>query len=470
MWKLNNYCYSLVGLRRVKSKPWILCEKSVPLIKESGAYINRNSQLLPDPETIFLKKIRQSYESVFKDMDISLDKALSALSLITVPPIAKSFVTLEEENEQKLQTTNTLLTERSFYRHSIFLGSSRHVLTPGLQLKGIGRNDLYNRFNYHHSWGGLPFRDVLKSFMCDSVVNKRSPLGAVQTVGALLLTDEHVKHLPLCIALREANFYRVSQISRDFLNIQDRKILKDHLNEKFSTQNPVEILNVISDHYINAALNGINHKSLNSENISIDGRFVDTESIDFLPSGKGCIFNISLELDCSYELETGIRLTDIISKDSEVKLSASWLHNIRYATELTRQCFEIIYEKKIEFDFDHFFKNFTSSLLNHHDWATFLKYESNFESIERTGEIENAPFLLQKNHLDIIGDFKLAGILNLPNGKKELNFIRGDIEESDFSYTINSLKKIEAFIPPIGGDSLTSFENWNKIQKICDYL
>lgn len=444
---------------------WIVDQAAKPQIRQSASFIALAKEKFQGllPYQYHQKYLQEAY-AVTGDFSGTFEEAIQLHALKAVPSEPVSFVSRRDNDRLIAQTRFLGLTEKSFARNSIFLGSSRHVLTNAFQLKGVGRTELSNRFNFHHSWGGFVYRDVLKSLLVDEVLSRRTAFGAMRIRACLIHVQEEVSDVPLALVLRESDSYRLSQIS-PYITAEERRILRAHLGARFPGQSAAEILACIWRNYYEAFLNGIHHKSFNEENLTLDGRFIDTESIDFTPDSRKATERIFLRLAPRAEdVAEGLSLSSLVRSGQDVFFVTSWIHNLRYALRLTERAFQSIFEGEV----------FSAEkVLRETDlgsrWTKLLSTSSTQEVAADLDPPESS-FLLSRDVLENFSDYVCEGSSRYPDTSLELSFVPRGHDGADNEFIVSCLKKAEVFLYPRPGDLQASFRNWETLKCICEHI
>lgn len=475
MWNLNAFCYSLVFLETTEGSPWLIDERRKDDIVSAANFVkkqlSKNRTGINSSEEIFKILVSKNYHQDIDNKDLSLDDAIRLLTLKSVPLPSVSFISKEDYSTMMNKIEYIGFTERSYSSLSSFLGSSRHVLLKTLQLKGIGVNDLLNRANYYHSWGGYPFRDSLKAIMCNCIINDRTSLGAVDIFGVILYREQYIKDLPLVILLRDCDTYRLSQISKDYTSNSDMIKLQDFINQKFNHMTPEGILEIIVKNYVDAFLYGIRHKSINRENLLIDGRFIDTESVVFTPKRTPYPYFSTIYIPKQYsESLIGKPLKEVLGIGDPFLLSTSFLHDLRLAYILTLKSYEVIYGRKIKYK-----ENLVESLFPEDisPWNELLKYQSSFEYFEETKEIDRSKLYTWDSRLDSsFRDMIITSEMKYSDGRREVTF-ESDNQNGNmtpYQYTMRSLSLLEKIVHPKEHNLNIACSEWKKVENFCKSL
>ncbi len=160
------------------------------------------------------------------------------------------------------------------------LAASRNIMLSGLELKGVGRNSGAVRLDYKHAWGGMFFTEAVTEFISSNICEYSTHLGAERTlaIGVHGPKDHKLNFKSNSFILRKRSAPRVSQSCRQFEDSQSKSVFHAISNtDKESIQNH---LKKITFHYFSSGLIGMNHKSLIPENALLNGKFIDTNSIN----------------------------------------------------------------------------------------------------------------------------------------------------------------------------------------------
>jgi hypothetical protein len=215
-----------------------------------------------------------------------------------------------------------LLTERFFWKTpTLNLGSSRHGLLYDYQIKGLGRNPLATRGDYHHSWGGVHLWQGLNAYIKSHLLAGLSPLGILQTTmvsiknsdGHDFIRADHTTQI-----MREADSIRVTQVCTQFEREAEKEEVAKLILSRTNTEKFDDHFEKIIFHYVSLYLLGVKNTSVTKENITLEGKLIDYE-----------------DHDISWGKEHTDYFLILSSTDSGKKIYTSSLHLYLDAIELT---------------------------------------------------------------------------------------------------------------------------------------
>lgn len=382
MWNLDYRKYEIVHLKDTAIKPWIVDPSVLLKLQKLSSFLSTIRETLKDGK--YLNDTYASLQGLYSSFEVStcerynLDEIQKSLGLRTLLPISNPFLDYTEFNKYKEETDCLLLTERNLLPQLIGKGSSRHALGIHYQFKGIGRNYLAHGEDYYHSWGGYVSRDALRALLCDKVVSQRTMLGCLKTQALFKYEETFIDKTPLVLALRECDSYRLSQINPLFLSPTEKNICLNSLYERFKTKDLEKILTQVIRHYVHAFSNGVVHRSIGQENLTLDGRFIDTDSIEFNESGDCCPFYIKLSVlgNDQKVLKKNSALKELIKVGDQVRFNRTWLHDLMLMSELTAIAYSYLCGR--EFEWEKICLNACEEFLplSFKNWKIFLSLES----------------------------------------------------------------------------------------------
>jgi hypothetical protein len=187
----------------------------------------------------------------------------------------------ETEYNHFLKDKTPLLVERFSHPDSFnHLGSSRHLLLGNIQVKGAGRNNLVSRTDYIHAWGGMFEIEAYYSYLASNYLDRQLPLGACPTFKIDRFNNDHFQ------ILRSARGLRISQFS-PHMNHEELKVFQSAIGDE-------TFLHKMAFQFAYASFCNIYNYSMIAENMLIDGRVIDCESIYNAKSLE--YFNFSLDI------------------------------------------------------------------------------------------------------------------------------------------------------------------------------
>ena len=357
MWNLDLKKYSPVYLARTPITPWIVNEKFMPQLKANAAFVKQLIEAYPHKKRGVMNWIKSAFHSpaeATEEIDV-----LNFLGLKTIGTLGGAFVDQHDFDQWIAVAEIALPTERFYSKPFLSLGSSRHVLLQDVQLKGVGRNNLCIDQDFYHSWGGLVMRDALKGYLSSLVANKKTKLGCLNILGLFNYSEVPAGSPPLTLVVRESNSFRLCQIDSSFLTDTDIKVVKTFLTKSFPGLAPQEMLEKILDHYIHAYSVGVVHRSPNKENLLIDGRWIDTESIDFKMDSSALYPFVKIVVPCSDEdlpNNFGKTFAEVAQGEQGILFYDSWIHHLYFMCELTFETYQTLWPEDIHGLNDCFWK------------------------------------------------------------------------------------------------------------------
>lgn len=292
-----------------------------------------------------------------KEVTLSREDIRHAFNGLTLTPSKDSNVFLPKHKRTGLPPIGEiwLPAERFFWSFpQINIGSARHILLFGLQLKGSGRNPIATRVDYTHSWGGQYFWQNLKAVSFSRIYGGLLPLGVLEGIGIGIEPEEYADSQELdpftnSLLIREARSYRLTQVMTDFdpfaqipKSYYQKKALKELQREE------VSIPDSYFFQYGSMLSLGINDLNVTKENLMLNGSIMDYEDISYLGDNQSQNFVVSLISRNGKELSTNSSLDDL---GNDVTFFTSNFHIYLMALKLT---FETLHkfldmpEKKIE--------------------------------------------------------------------------------------------------------------------------
>jgi hypothetical protein len=308
VWNLNPQKYTPVFLSLQKIRPYLVDPSAVQAIEAMCNYL----PLLSPSEVSEI----QSRE----------EKILIRLGLAQYQFGDEPFLR-EEVFEDRRKSTVMMKTEKKIHpRYSGAPASTRHFLTPILQAKGIGRHSYAETMDFAHSWGGMSRTDVVKSVLMDELIRRHTKLGVISTVAAF-----NYEAFPFAyFVLRQCDTYRLSQFSRDFFPEVEKLLILEHFEKRFRSNDLLGIFFRIIDQYFVAWESGIELFYVDRENLTIDGRFIDTESFQLYPAKKDFLkLSLLMEGRPTVDLK-GCSLGEVLEAYPEVRILTSSFHTLKH--------------------------------------------------------------------------------------------------------------------------------------------
>jgi len=395
MINLHPLKYAHVAVNFSQMTPWIFFKDSWGRVQENALWIEKNKR--------------------YPSNDLNDEEILANISLISKGNIQKPFITPQEYDEWHTSADLNLLTERSYGPPEVTIGSSRHVILKDVHLKGIGRNLLAISGSRFHSTGEFLFRDALQSLIIEKILTNRSSVKPLLTLGLLLPTDQDISKAPRVVQIRECDSFRLSQLHPAYLSRHDQKVAKFSLENYFKTNDAQDIFRQITSHLIDSFFKGIFHTSISPENLLLNGRWLDCESIELTLDGSPAPFMIEL----IFPIEILSKLNSLeIDFDSLIQLAdhffirTSWIHDLKLAYTFYHQVLSSIFENKINDPISQL--NSDLFRLNHDPtfWSYFMKLNSQKETYYLP--LASDPVELGKNQIEqmktMFSHYKIIGI------------------------------------------------------------
>ncbi len=336
--------YTSVYLKEKEVMPWVINPDCLERLEMNAEYIKQLKASYPHQlKSWHVKDVQEACEHMIFD---KTKTDLTQFGLATKAFNSGGFESKESSENFYKEADLTLNTERFFAPDYQSIGSSRHVLLYDTQLKGCGKNSLAITPDFHHRWGGYLARDCLNSIISSIVVNQRSNLGSLEILGSFLYKEKTFNQMHNTLQVRDAKTYRLAQLHPCLLSEEDKIKAQNFIKNKFNSP-PSEILKTLFHHYINAFKKGIVHKSISYDNLLIDGRFIDTESIDFTKKPECAPQYIKLFIK-------GLPLDNIrgqlfklmdLETDRDINFFSSWAHDLRLICLMTQHVYNSIWNE-----------------------------------------------------------------------------------------------------------------------------
>jgi len=123
---------------------------------------------------------------------------------------------------------------------------------------------------------------------------------------------------------------------------------------------------------------GIIHKSISQENLTLDGRFLDTDSIEYEETTRACPYYIKLgfQVENTEILKEATPLKDVLRPGDKTNFYRTWLHDLMLASELTANAFQILSGQ--QYDWKKYCLDACQKYLNedYKKWIPLLRYKS----------------------------------------------------------------------------------------------
>jgi hypothetical protein len=341
---LDRRKYIAVTFENKAISPWIVDQSKIKQIKLNAKYLNQvreqfNNSASQDVLQTSLAATAPSSSA------IELEEVTHSLGIMSQQISVGGLLDFNHHQEMLSKVELALPAERFYGRPYVNLGSSRHALAWDMQLKGVGFNQLCLNGDFHHRWGGFIVRDALKAFLSDIVASKRTKLGTLHTAAAFIYHDHALGKIPLALQLRDAQSYRLAQVHPDFTPQQDKEVVRQHLCRYFHTQDPELMLQTICEHYTHAVAQGIHFRSISFDNLTVDGRFLDCESIDFTTDHRPVPRFVILIVPNQHVNRSlaDLRLAEALQQFPDSYFGDSLVHHIYNLTYLTEYIYRSIW-------------------------------------------------------------------------------------------------------------------------------
>jgi len=398
---LNIHHYAPVFIDHEEIEPWIVFEQKMDKLENAATFLASNTKKI---STINPEKFLDILDLFNDQASINLEKPLELTDLLNLLGIkskgfeSKAFISRDDYNDLFKNSTNVLLTEKFLSSSTVSTGSGRHALLGDLQVKGIGRNSLSNQIDYSHSWGGMLPIDCLKAIISDQIILQRCHFPPMQTI-ATFLYKKNPFNFKQAISFREADTFRACIFWDDVINNELRSIGTKHLESVFGNKNPNTILTEIFENYIHAFSKGVVHRTPTVDNLTVDGRWIDTESIDFKvkPEEHYKYINIFVH---GKELPSVKNLRELYQLNQKIQFMGSWIHDLKIPCLISYKVFKNIYGDKLSIDFDEAFQKILHKHnLGSQDWYTLI---NNYNCIKQMN-LSNESFdsLLEAKEIDL---------------------------------------------------------------------
>lgn len=342
---LHHLKYALVPVEEAKVLSWILFKEHWEKLATNAQWVQEKKGIGPDPQ--------QSEEII------------SALGLKSKGNIPHAFITPAEYDEWHTSAFLNLPCERNYGPPGTSIGAARHVILKDVQLKGIGRNLLAISGSNVHATGELIYRNALMGLIIENELRIRSSAPPLATLGVLLYETDEEKEAPRCLLIREVDSFRLSQLHPAYLTLQDAEIARESLRREHPGCSGKEIYLRVTSVLVEAFLQGIFNASLSPENLLLNGRWIDTESILISSISR---YPLWIQLQSS-------RMTD------ETKVIGSWIHDLKVAITLYKNVFEALYTLKLPDAFEVLAKVLTGNVPELGTWLEIAQLPSERENL-----------------------------------------------------------------------------------------
>ncbi|MBL7713921.1 MAG: hypothetical protein JNL01_00550 [Bdellovibrionales bacterium] len=353
MWNLDYKKYEAIHAAPKKVLPWIVPKESMNRLSENASFLKALRKAHPKIDgSPNVRLAIQEFRKKFRPKRLSDTETFKELGIASTGIYGDSFMTLKSYKSWRSKAKLRLLTERFFSPPANFYGSSRHGLLYDLQVKGMGRNLLCTQEEVFHAWGGHFVKDALMGYLQGGFAKQRTLLPPIETLALLHYAEPSEKIIPESLVLRDAHTFRLAQVHPNFCTEGDAQEVRTHLSKIYPGATPGEILKKIAEHYVHAFSQGVLHRSLTFDNLTVDGRWIDTESMDILPKAQIYPQWISIlgskedsALLKKLKPNPGILLRDFLNRPGLTTPSflTSWIHHLQMAVRMTAKVYEGVF-------------------------------------------------------------------------------------------------------------------------------
>lgn len=351
---LSEIKYSSVFLSHQAIQPWIVSESCLSQIKLNASFIKHVTECRKKRKTSSRSDILKLYQKEFEDIS-SLEESLGYLGMAANNG-QEAFISSADYNEFRGGAEIGLLTEKYIFPALNSGGAGRHVLLKNAQLKSIGRNVTCINEDYFHSWGGMVIRDALKAYVTAHYIDERCKLKSLKHLGMFTYKDK-IKNVQCAVILRDAQTFRLSQLYPNTLSESEKVIVKNHLHQFFGTDDPIMMIKTIMDNYIHGFSVGISYEAVSPDNLLIDGRWIDTESVNLKLDRSSHDTWLQITIAGTEDLQVEkYRSLDQILSGNELVFKDSWIHRLYLMVQATWFVYQGIWDG-LEFNLEEEFRN-----------------------------------------------------------------------------------------------------------------
>jgi hypothetical protein len=255
-----------------------------------------------------------------------------------------------------------------------------------------------------------------------------------------------------------------------FLTKHDQQIARKSLENTLSFKNPEEIFQMITSSLLKSFFEGICHTSVSPENLLLNGRWLDCESIaltlDRSPSPLSLELIIPAEIFEKMNRENCDFLT-LSQHTHQFSIRTSWIHDFKLIYTFYHQVLTALFETKIIDPMIQLIKDLKAFTLDTVLWSTLLKETCLKENyyLPLSAEPRILPLDIVDSLKSSIADYKIVGM----NTSPDLKFVflklsnNGVIPKDDF---IKRFSKFEALFYPKVHDLNQAFAIGESIKKI----
>lgn len=238
-------------------------------------------------------------------------------------------------------------TEKFFWNFPPFnQGSSRHLLLPGIQLKGSGRNPLATRPDQTHSWGGQYLWQNFKALTFSQTYRGMLPAGVLEPLAISLeakeYSDKNTDVSLNSLLLRQARSYRLVQVMTDF--DPNEEVPKSHYQAQTTKEHQLKAIQYPETHsfqYASMLALGINDLNITKENVMLDGSLIDYEDISY--HGDDKVQKCTVQFLSRRPVEATVDIKDL----EGTSLLTSNFHLYLNALTMTHKAYEKFLDQKV---------------------------------------------------------------------------------------------------------------------------
>jgi len=338
---LAPYAYVPVITRRLEGHLLCLDPAEAPLYSHNLRFLDKLSKFSGSQASryYYFFELARKNPATGRGLDNGVD--LAPLLLESCPSDDTYYVT-EEIFDQSYQGKTLLPAELLIGMGGASnLAASRNILLSGLELKGVGRNTGAVRLDYAHAWGGMYFTEAVTEFITSNICEYSTHLGAERTlaIGVHGAKDNKLTFKSNSFILRKRSAPRVSQAARQFEDSHSKSVF--HAIARPDRESLRTHLKKIAFQYFSSGLIGMNHKSFITENALLNGKFIDTNSIDMSGDFNKIQGTILLSIDGLYADQIST-IEDLISNNHlNFTVDNNSLKNYFDVLLRTLHCFEL---------------------------------------------------------------------------------------------------------------------------------
>lgn len=206
-------------------------------------------------------------------------------------------------------------TERSFDPYSPETAAGRNATIGPCQYKGIGRTLGATREDWLHSWGGMKIREALVELIIDRALKRKAPGNSVPLFAGLLYTDSQS-----AAVIRDADFIRCDQIP----GVMDPAEISFFRSRALRNHIEASVFRAHFEGQLNLFTSGFFHRSPTRGNITIEGKFLDHYSVEWMPLEQG----LPLQLEFR-PTDSSLSAEEVVEKGAYDSVTTNIDHLIR---------------------------------------------------------------------------------------------------------------------------------------------